>query len=829
MMQKLLFFFNQYRLLFYIILTVLSIGMLIYIIFNISLEQDITKLIPKGDEAITEYFDIVDKLGLMDKLLIDLSIEADFNTTQEETQALINVADHFVNLLQETDHFSNILYRFDDEKLKHTAMQLFDRRFNLIPIQQYPETSFYNEEYLKSRLSQLKMKLFLLDTFISRETLLNDPFGFTEAFIQNMMNQKVDFKFKMNQNILFSEDNHHILLITTPIKPSFDIEFGQQLIEDINAIANDISQNREYQVQIKMLGGHLYAVSTASLIKQDITLIFILSSLGVLCIYFFSFRKLRILFYSFLQISFGLITGVFFITLLFESVHGTTLAFGAMLIGICIDYSTHYFIAYSFHMKNKSAYPNLIAIQEIARSLFIGFLSTVIIGIVFLFSDFRFLYEIAVFFFAGISAAFFISLFIIPQIDLSKGKGIQVDFLLVKAKNKINSLMQWSKKHWKTLLILAIIITAQASLMLGFIRFDTDIRNFGYVQTELRQIEEEFYQRYGDITTTNMIVISGENRSEILELNDKVYHLLNEAKQKGYIDDFYNIHVFLPSRTTQLHRLEHFQSIDWGRVKNRFLTLAPDYGFEPSDFQAFFQEMEAFQTQPKEWITLEDYQDTAFYSILDKVLFKNKEEIILLSYFKAREEQYLSQVIQQINSIDEKVHYVNQINIINQIMDTLTEELARMGGIVFILMFIILIIQYRNIKKPLLAIMPSVFGIIVAVALISLIYDKLNIVNIFAMMLIVGIGLDYGVFLVNCQRVGAYNDQEATDRTALAIIISALTTLVSFGILIISKNPVLSSIGIVILLGIFFAMLFTVILVPSLMNRFVKPPSQTEG
>jgi predicted exporter len=79
--------------------------------------------------------------------------------------------------------------------------------------------------------------------------------------------------------------------------------------------------------------------------------------------------------------------------------------------------------------------------------------------------------------------------------------------------------------------------------------------------------------------------------------------------------------------------------------------------------------------------------------------------------------------------------------------------------------------------------------------------QSLNIFNIVAALLILGIGVDYTIFFAESN-----NEAEAT---GLAIMLSAFTTLLSFGLLFLSQTPALASIGLTITLGISFSLLLS--------------------
>jgi predicted RND superfamily exporter protein len=85
-----------------------------------------------------------------------------------------------------------------------------------------------------------------------------------------------------------------------------------------------------------------------------------------------------------------------------------------------------------------------------------------------------------------------------------------------------------------------------------------------------------------------------------------------------------------------------------------------------------------------------------------------------------------------------------------------------------------------------------------------------NLSNIIATILIIGLGVDYGIFIV-------YKISEKyRHNTSRAVFISGLTTLAGFGALALAKHPVLHSIGITVLLGICAAIPSALLVVPAL-------------
>lgn len=80
-----------------------------------------------------------------------------------------------------------------------------------------------------------------------------------------------------------------------------------------------------------------------------------------------------------------------------------------------------------------------------------------------------------------------------------------------------------------------------------------------------------------------------------------------------------------------------------------------------------------------------------------------------------------------------------------------------------------------------------------------------NLFHVLALLLVLGIGIDYTLFFAEAQK--------QWQPTLLAILLSACTTLLSFGLLAWSETPLLRSFGLTVLFGMSTAFIFSPIAV----------------
>src|SRR2546423_870321 len=119
-----------------------------------------------------------------------------------------------------------------------------------------------------------------------------------------------------------------------------------------------------------------------------------------------------------------------------------------------------------------------------------------------------------------------------------------------------------------------------------------------------------------------------------------------------------------------------------------------------------------------------------------------------------------------------------------------------------------LVAQFRNVTDCVLATLPAVFGLVCLLAFMRLSGMKLNMINLIAFPLLVGIDVDYGIFLTTALRRRALRGLSAgelLDRlhpAAAAVPLCAAATSLGFGSPIFTAIPAVQSLGMAVLVGV---------------------------
>jgi hypothetical protein len=122
--------------------------------------------------------------------------------------------------------------------------------------------------------------------------------------------------------------------------------------------------------------------------------------------------------------------------------------------------------------------------------------------------------------------------------------------------------------------------------------------------------------------------------------------------------------------------------------------------------------------------------------------------------------------------------------------------------------------------RALLAASPLILGYVWMLGGMRLLQINFNFINIMISPLLIGIGVDNGVHIMHRYREERKVDPEgaierAGQKTAVAVLVTSLTTMLVFASLLLASTPGLRFLGISALLGIGFTLIFSLLFLPA--------------
>ena len=130
---------------------------------------------------------------------------------------------------------------------------------------------------------------------------------------------------------------------------------------------------------------------------------------------------------------------------------------------------------------------------------------------------------------------------------------------------------------------------------------------------------------------------------------------------------------------------------------------------------------------------------------------------------------------------------------------------------------LVLLVIWRRPAEVAIALLPLGLAVILTAAFTTVFDRPLNFINICVLPLILGMGVDSGVHLVHrAQRLPAEGGELLSSTTAQAVFFSAITSLASFGTLVLSLHRGIATLGELLVVGMLFTLIGNLVLLPAL-------------
>lgn len=142
---------------------------------------------------------------------------------------------------------------------------------------------------------------------------------------------------------------------------------------------------------------------------------------------------------------------------------------------------------------------------------------------------------------------------------------------------------------------------------------------------------------------------------------------------------------------------------------------------------------------------------------------------------------------------------------------------AQALAIAIVLIAVVIFAVVRNVVSVLLVFAPVVVAAIWTLAAASVFEIPFNFANVIVLPLLFGLSVDFGVHLVMRARTETGDDALMSTSTPRAVLLSALTTIASFGAIVLSGHPGTASMGLLLTISVSLTLVAILVFLPALM------------
>ena len=620
-----------------------------------------------------------------------------------------------------------------------------------------------------------------------KQVFAMDPIGIRDLVLPKLAASSRLFNVRVENGVFVSNDGKHALVIAETEIPMTDSQGASKVMAAYTEALDALPPG----ATAILASGHRHTLANARTVKRDLRLILPVS-LVLLAVLFCCFIRTRQGIFVFLVpvavigVA-GIVTSV-----VYGGISGIVLGFGAVLLGISVDFAVHVFHA----LRQPDQSPAQVLV-EVARPVIFGALTSCVAFASLFVSDIPGIRQLAFFSITGLAVSLFLSLVVLPHCITPASRSREPSPAISPGRrgNRRGIFLAWA-------LILMTGIWAAAHTQIN-----GDLRELGYVPQMVQADEDATRDIWGGMRDIAMVFALGATREQALEANDKVWE---HVRANDMADRSISIAPILPSKKTQTDNITLWNNFWQSRTSATLAsvdTASRTLGFSPTAFATF----STFITTPPEHITGQTLRKLGMSGILDMLMVPTGAGFSVLTLLPdtARASSLFSPQIEDgLNA-----RFVSATRFREMLGQAMAADVLCFGTTAFAAIALFTVLLFRNLYQTALALLPVAGGVTAVLTIMYLAGQSLNLFHIVAIPLVMGLGADYGIFMV-CRK-----DASLHHGTLKAVLFSALSTLAGFGALTLARHPALFSMGLTVLTGIATALIMALFVIPLLQGE----------
>ncbi len=675
-------------------------------------------------------------------------------------------ARRFLAKLREMDEVVDVWIADEPTDLVETIASLYpphaSRIYSLKPEQDAP--TLFAPENLNNRAQFIKESLLaqygrLIKNIVLQDSLLLILHAF-RSVLPHQRNQTVD-------------TNSYVNAIVEARHSGLDVPVHKILQQEIRTLF-DAARQSNGDMTLEMTGVPVFAVATQSLIAGDIQRITVLAGLALSALYLWLFRSWKSLFWVSLVLGLSFASAMLITQLLFGYVHGLTIAIGATLIGICIDYPIH-------AMAHAAAFPfpdKTPAILKIWPSMLMGGITTIIGYSALGLSGYPGFQQIAVYAGSGILFSLLLTRYLLP--DLLFGWRSRR-----YASPEPPLWLSWCDRR-ATLFRIVLALGIVASLFfLSRLQWLDDLQQLTPELDSIKEQDRAIRSRLAvSIEPGRFILITGHDLESALQTGERLCPVLERLKQQGALTHYHGLYPWLISNSLQQRNQVALDRQLTSRNKYLWREALITAGLSTS-------RLAGLNYSSMDMLLPEMILDSPVQELISSQIIAGAEQTLLIVWLAKHQPEAVTAAIRDLPG----VRYFSQREMLNRLAADYRQRAVLMLGLGIFMILGLLTARYRQPLQALTVLAPALCSGLILLAGWSLGGFALSFLHLVGLLLVVAICVDYGIF---------FFENRSGDRTLTyrAMSASMLTSVVAFASLGTAQSASLRTLAVTVACGV---------------------------
>lgn len=803
---------------------ILLTALLYWNIRHLRLGTDLNDLFGNRDPQWKTVNELNEKLGYGNQLFAMVEVPSLSDDSPEQMEAM---ADRLVADMNQSGLFTVARCSLTDEELMG-MLHLF--AWNL-PAYAQPEQAQeikrrLSDEQIRDTVRQAGAGLVTPFSSFGTDYFTADPLGLTQVVAKSGgLNEYSSFDLAWGGgNHFFSNDHKALLVIAEPRSAAADYQFALKVLQwtrdDIRSISNS-DDFKGLPLTVTLAGPYVYAEQDRKFIQANIRLVSLVSVIANLILCLLIYPRIPLLLLSLLPTGLGILWTTGIAATYPGEINLISLSFIPILTGLGDDQIVHFFNRVPQEWAVSGTLDDAMrrTYNTTGHSIFYCILTMATATAALATSTFKALAEFGFILSVGLVMLMVHTLFTVPVLmrgwwRIAKPKAPEnVTFRFLPSVARVS--VDLVGRHRRLVFALSGVVFATCAAVLPFVRMDRKVEITRGESNPAIAGQKRLGEKFGIEGSPEVFLVHG-GEEEVLQRAEKLTAVLGEQR---VVKSVFSPTSLVPSLATQAVRIRALKDIDFAHAANVLEDSLRANGFRTAPFQPAIDRLRQMGTglQP---LDLEKVRQFLPRGLLDNSIRRigdnqyvaaiafyptdpDATEVIPDSTLHSWQEQFGAFDLFSFNKINRDL----QAQILH---DSRRAMLLTTAGIILIVFFI-----FRNLRITLLVLTPIVFAIVVTFGVLFLTGHRFSFMAITALPLIVGIGIDNGIHLVQRYLQNDYSIIEVAKASGPALIQSSLTTLIGFGALLVSTFQPMAEMGLVTTIGVALALAAALWMVPA--------------
>jgi len=608
---------------------------------------------------------------------------------------------------------------------------------------------------------------------------------------------------------LLSTDGRAALVMAKPAAGFRQHAAAGKLLRELK-----IRLQRYPMLDIGITGGFAIAAQEESLIRGDILGCLIGSVAAISLLFLLVYRNIIVLSFILIPLGIGLQLAVGSMALVYDAVHILALAFGAVILGLGIDFAIHVYDRYTSERRQGSGIEKAVrlSVAKTGSAVLAGGITTLAAFFVITLADSPVLVQIGWLVLLGLFFCMAAVVWGLPA-WLVLAERLSPNWLKRPALALgMNGMGNWIDRHPRKAVAISLLFLLFAASGLTRAGFERDIFALKPQQLEALDVQQELAAAFGSGHTYVLVSWNSRTEDELWHGSRRLDGILAKAASDGLQISW--------SSMTRFSDGGYFHVTDLDRQV--LADLFSRYGLNLSEFtqfDRFVQRLPGNHAEPARGGLCERYP-----GFFQRFFICNQDAMVGITWVQADTSDTLAYLQKRLGESETAFLCVNPQLAIDDFVQQSRTYLWQALGLAGLFVMGILLFYFRSPGGVLLATVPVLMGLATTAGLMGWFGVHLNVFNFIVLPILVGIGLDDGIHILaryqECASVPA-----TIQSTGRSILMTTLTTICGFGSLYLARYHVLESMGLFAIVGIAACFFFSIVTLTALLKLMERPLS----